>query len=145
MKKIHTIVSRGICSLMFLAPTISCNDDSITNAERIAGFYEAIVFTEPGAHDGGVNILANGGVLTARLFSDFKVEGRLVIPEDIDSNFAPQDINYCGTFTVNVDTIRFVGAETLLDQFPFIIKETRLETPDMTGRMALFKIILDKR
>jgi hypothetical protein len=130
----------ALCTVNFS----SCNN-SITEAERIAGFYRATTFTEPGEHDGGVDILANGGILTARLSSNSGVEGRIVIPGNIGSNFAPVDVNYSGIFSVNEDTMHFENTETLLDLPVFIIYEHRLETPDMTGRMALFKIILEKQ
>lgn len=128
-----------------------CNNDSVTDVERITGFYEATTFTEPGRHDGGVDILANGGMLTARLSSNFEVEGRLLIPENIESNFSPADTNYTGLFDLDDDTVRFKDTNTLLDIRPsyplmFIVKDTRLETVDWdeNGRWAI-KIIMEKQ
>lgn len=143
--------------LLFILAAASCDSDSVTNndsipdVERITGFYEAVKFIEPGEHDGGVDILANGGVLTARLTSDFEVEGRLVIPGNIGSNFAPTDTNYTGLFDLDRDTVRFKDTNTLLDYYPsyplmFIVTGTRLETVDWeeSGRWAI-KIVMEKQ
>lgn len=126
---------------------MACNDDAATELERVTGTYWATTFTEPGQLDGGIDILANGGILTARLRSNYEVEGQLLIPENIESNFAPTDVDYYGEFNLEGDSIHLVNTETFLDQDPymFIIKDSRLETPDWTGRWAPTKIILDKQ
>lgn len=134
-----------IILLLTIGLTIfSCKDKSVNSVDQIIGSYKAIVFREPGSQDGGVDILAKGGMLTTRLLSDLKAEGKLVIPDNIGSNFAPTDMNYNGTFTFDADSVHFKNTQTLLDYYSFIRKGTRLETPDMIGRMASFKIILEK-
>lgn len=125
----------------------SCNRLTTPEDEGIGGSYAATKFTEPGQLDGGVDILAKGGRLTAQLTSDFKAEGHLRIPDDIGSNFAPVDTNYAGEYTLDGDSLRFKNTRTFLDYHPwvFIVKGAWLETPDWTGRWGGTKIVLHKR
>jgi hypothetical protein len=134
-------------SLGIMLVVMACNNDTVTGLDRVIGMYSATTFTEPGQHDGGVDILVNGGILTARLRSNYEVEGHLLIPENIGSNFTATDVDYYGEFNLDGDNIHFVNTETFLDQDPyiFIIRDSRLETPDWTGRWAPTKIILDKQ
>lgn len=136
---------------LFVFLGTSCNNDSVPSSEWIAGSYVATTFTEPGQHDGGVDILANGGMFTARLSSSFEVEGRLVIPENIGSNFSPVDTIYIGLFNLDGDTLTFKDTGTLLDYYPsyplmFIATGTRLESVDWEerGRWAI-KIIMERQ
>lgn len=125
----------------------ACERNSSVDAiGRITGDYKAIVFQEPGQHDGGVDILANGGSLTARFLKDFNVEGYILIPEDIGSNYAPIDTTYVGTFTMDGDSIQFKNTGTPLDNLsPFLIKDSLIESIDKPGRGTAFKIILEKQ
>ena len=142
---IHSILL--MCTILFM---FSCSENTVTEdqdpkkVDEIAGLYEAIVFTEPGTHDGGVDILDNGGSLTATLLNDYRVEGHLVIPDSIDSNFPPTDTSFEGNFSIDVDTVRFENTGTFLDSDPwmFIITDEHLSTPEWTGRWALTEIVL---
>lgn len=127
---------------------MTCSDnDSVTDVGRITGIYMATAFIEPGEHDARVDILANGGILTAQLSSNFEVEGHLLIPDNIGSNFAPTDTSYYGEFNLDGDRLHFINAKTFMDHDPFmfIVKDARLETPDWTGHWTSTKIILEKQ
>ncbi|MFC1547903.1 hypothetical protein ACFL5M_05190 [Candidatus Neomarinimicrobiota bacterium] len=136
-----------VLSLVIMLIVMACsNTDSGAENEQIFGAYAASTFTEPGELDGGVDILGNGGMLTAQLGTNYIVDGYLLIPENIGSNFASTNTDYYGEFNLDGDTVRFVNTETFLDHDPFIfvVKESRLETPDWSGHMAQTKIILEK-
>jgi hypothetical protein len=143
--KFRKLWSWNAVILIGLLTTSSCKDSTVNDIDGIVGSYNAVIFREPGSSDGGVDILREGGGLTLRLWSDFRAEGKLFIPENIGSNYPPTDTNYSGTLDLNRDTIRVRSTQTLLDQFPLIAKDHRLETPDMPGRMATFKIIFEKQ
>jgi len=128
--------------------TTSCNEDPITyNIRNLIGFYKATTFTEPGSHDGGVDILANGGELTVQFTENYTVSGHLFIPDSIESNYPPMDTNYSGIFTIDNDIVRFKNTHYILNepQLYFIVKNGRLETEEVIGRGATFKIILEKQ
>ena len=143
-----------ICSIIIIIALLvmtSCRDGSLTNsptgAEYIAGSYEAIVFTEPGQHDGGIDILESGGKLSVNLSANFKLEGHLMIPANIGSSFTPIDDDFTGTFELNSDTLYFKNTGMFFDHDPwmFILQGIRLETPDWTGWWSTTKIILEKK
>ena len=132
---------------LFIIVIVTCNsNDPVTGTEPIAGLYVATTFTEPGQLNGGVGILANGGILTARLGSNYEVEGRLLIPDNIGSNFAPTDMSFSGEFNLNGNTLRFLNTQTFLDRdlYQFLVSDTRLENLFLDPRSAI-TIILDKQ
>lgn len=135
--------------IMLLSLTVTaCKKEKTDNPiapDAMTGTYQAVVCTEPGQHDRGVDILANGGQLTARLSSDLKVEGYVKIPSGIGSNFPPLDKNYSGTFSVSGDTVKINNTGIILDEYsPFVFKNSRLESVDRVGRGNPFKLILEK-
>ena len=133
---------------VFLLIISSCNDDPISsNIKNLIGFYKATTFIEPGSRDGGVDILANGGELTAQFTENHTVSGHLFIPDSIDSNYPPMDTNYCGTYTLVKDTLRFKNTSNVLEipNIYFIVKNDLLESGDIIGRHNPFKIILTKQ
>lgn len=145
-KRVTRLKSRGILFLFALS-ILACKEDSVSDVEKIANSYKAVVFVLPGSGDEPIDVLAKGGSLTTRLSSDFKVEGRVVIPANIGTSDPATDTNFVGTFTMNADTIRFKNTGTLLDRsdyFPFIVKGSRLESADRISR-GPFKILLEKQ
>jgi hypothetical protein len=128
---------------LFIFLFFACERSSpVDDIDRIKGDYKAIVFEEPGQLDGGVDILANGGSLTARLFQNFYVEGYILIPEDIGSNYAPIDTTYMGTFILAGDSIQFKNTSTPLDHLsPFFINGSLLVSKDRRGRGPGFMIL----
>ncbi len=125
---------------------IKCNEKNLPENDQFYGSYKAVTFFEPGQLDGGVDILAKGGNLTAELTSDYKVKGYLYIPDSIGSNYSAQNTNYSGSFTLKADTLHFINTNTFLDnpQLFFIVKQKQLKTPEYSGRWKLFKIILQQ-
>jgi hypothetical protein len=145
-KRVTRLESAGILFLFTLS-ILACKDDSLSDLEQLANSYKAVVFVLPGLGDEPIDVLAKGGSLTARLSSDFKVEGRVVIPANIGTSDPATDTNYVGTFTMNADTIRFKNTGTQLDRsdyFPFIIRGSRLESADRISRGPL-KIVLERQ
>ncbi len=132
---------------LLLTFVFACNnDEGILNVDRVVGFYRAIVFTEPGRLDGGVDILAKGGELSARLLKkDLKVEGYIRIPAGVESNFPPMDTIYTGTFALAADTLHIKNTHTPLDSYsPFLVKGNRLESIDKDVRWRI-KMVLEKK
>ncbi|PID60684.1 MAG: hypothetical protein CR986_03550 [Ignavibacteriae bacterium] len=140
-------LTKIIYFILLLFFLVSCDDDKITNnKDELSGTYKATKFTEPGSTDGGVDILANNGSLTLQFNKEQKVEGHLLIPADIGSNFAPIDTDFNGNYKVTNDTLRFSNTVDVLDNnVYFLTKDSKLETPDYEGRRSLFKIILEKK
>lgn len=146
-----TIVYIVFASVAFLG---ACENDKIVTpddeinpeVERVVGFYKATTFTEPGDDDSGVDIGAEGGVVVAQLHSDLTVEGYYFIPENIGTNFAPRDMLYKGTFSLDNDTLRFKDTDvTVLDEYPYMVHADRLEMPQQSGRLSLLKVIMEKQ
>ena len=142
------IVSFLKLSLLFFLG-LACSDDPVSseNNSQLKGTYGATTFIEPGSADGGIDILENGGELTMEFRDNYFVEGRLMIPDNIGSNFSPVDTNYSGSYSLNEDTIRFSNTTDLLDSptIYFLLRDSSLETPDYEGRLSLLKIILEKQ
>ena len=135
----------------FLLLTPGC--DSIENHEgpyeEIAGLYEAVIFTEPGAHDGGVDIIAAGGQLTLRLEANGEMSGHIVIPSDIESNYAPISAQIQGRFDLEIDTVYFQEVNPA-GALPFNEAEWKsdrheIESFDFQGHMASFKVVLKRQ
>lgn len=127
----------------------SCKDDTLIEDDKtkIIGPFKATTFVEPGSLDAGVDILQAGGKFTVTLKENYKVSGNLFIPENINSSFPKGEKNFDGSFTVSIDTVRFQGTGTLLDnpQLFFIYKNFSMESGGITGRGGLFKIIFVKQ
>ena len=140
-----TLSSILICTLLLV---LSCSKNSVSeDDEQISGLYKAIAFSEPGEKDGGVDILASGGMLTVRLLDNFELEGHIRVPSDIGSNFAPIDDDFNGTFTLTDVRVHFINTGTFFDHDPwlFVVKDGQLRTPEWTGRLAPTEIILEKQ
>ncbi len=134
-------------SSLFLICTIplvlSCGEKSLTEVEQIVGLYKAVEFTEPGQHDGGVDILAIGGSLTLRLFDNFEVEGHFKVPNNTNSTFRQTDEKFKGTFSLNADTVRFTNTGIFLDSEYqlFLVIDNQLRTPDrLPGRWGPYVV-----
>jgi hypothetical protein len=131
---------------LLLTFVFACNDEGITNVDRVAGFYKAIVFQVLGSRDQPIDILAEGGALTAQLSKDFKVEGSIMIPAGIDSNNPGRNTTYSGIYTLSGDTLVFKNTATPMDALsPFLIRGSHLESIDKPGRGRGFKILLEKQ
>lgn len=78
--------------LWIVALTVSCERVTDPQEEGISGRYVVTQFTEPGQHDGGMDIPAKSGMVTTRLSSNLEVEEHLVIPEDSGPSFPPVDV-----------------------------------------------------
>lgn len=125
---------------------VSPDNEINAEVEKLAGFYKATTFTALGSSDGVVDILAGGGILVTQLYSNFTVEGYYFMPDTIPTDFPPRDMLYKGTFQLTDDTLRFFNTDVEgLEQFPFIVHDDSLETPDISGRLAPFKTILTRK
>lgn len=121
-------------SLLLLSVTF-CNNNIIEpiqydpNAMRVAGSYIATTFIVPGSNDASVDVLANGGMITAILSFNYKVSGRMVMPSHPNLNGEGFDEIYEGTYIVKNDSLQFKGTDNALShpQLYFIIKESKLE------------------
>lgn len=143
------ILQKNTFNIILLFLLSSCKDATLIEDDKtkIIGSYKATTFVEPGSHDAGVDILQAGGKFTVIFKENLKVTGNLFIPNNINSNFQKGDKNFSGSITVNIDTIRFQGTGTLLDnpQLFFIYKNSSIESGDIIGRGGLFKIIFVKQ
>jgi hypothetical protein len=120
-----------------------CKDTVVNPVDRIVGQYKAVTFIVLGSRDEPVDVLKYGGTLTAKLESNFRVEGRVTIPPDANLGWRTIDTTYSGTFTLKADTLTFKDTQTLLDRMPFLVQERRLATPILLR--IPFKIILEKQ
>ncbi len=128
-----------ICAVFLLS---SC--EVPTESSALTGYYESITFREPGQADGGVDILAKGGFIQLRLRADAAVKGRVFVPPNIGTGYGKIDQRFSGSYGVTGDTLRVTGTGTLID-VRWLIKGDKLETPNLPGHGASFKIILAKR
>lgn len=115
MKKTKNLIF--IISLLFINACTSFNEPIKydPDVERVAGKYEATTFWVPGSHDGGVDILINGGKVEIELKASKEVIGLLIIPDSINSGYAAVNGNFSGNFKINEDTLRFIDTNTFLD------------------------------
>ncbi len=143
------ILPRIAFYIILLVLFSSCKDDTLIedNKIKIIGSFKATTFVEPGSLDAGVDILQAGGKFTVALKENYKISGNLFIPDNINSSFPKGDNNFIGSFTVSIDTVRFQGTGTLLDnpQLFFIYKNFSMESGGINGRGGLFKIIFVKQ
>jgi len=129
------VVLSGACDTNKVVTPDNGNNPEV---ERVVGFYKAITFIELGRSDGGVDILAGGGILVAQLYADFSVEGYYSIPDTVETSFPPRDMLYKGTFELTDDTLRFHGTDVAgLEFLPFIVYDDRLETPDIINGIRI--------
>jgi hypothetical protein len=122
-----------------------CKDTVVNPVDRVVGQYKADTFILFGSGDEPVDVLKYGGTLTAKLESNFRVEGRVTIPPSANLGWRTIDTTYSGTFTLKADTLTFNDTRTPLDWKPFLVQERRLETPGYLFGRGPFKIILEKQ
>lgn len=150
IKKLLVFWSIGLCLAVSGCTKGLVTECTPPDMEQLTGLYVATTFHESGIIEQGVDILAQGGSLTVRLSSDFRVAGRLVIPANIGTNYPPTDTVYTGTFTLHCDTVRLQHTGTSLDYYPghpveFVFTGDRLETPAWSGWWKPDTIILEKQ
>jgi hypothetical protein len=122
-------------SLLLLLSSTFCSDDIIEpiqydpDAMRVAGNYIATIFIIPGNNDGSVDVLANGGMISAILFPDFTVRGRVVIPKHPNLRGDGFDEIFEGIYTLKNDSLQFKNFQNVLSipQLYFLNKPPRLE------------------
>ncbi len=121
-------------SLLLFSATF-CSDNIIEpiqydpNAMRVAGNYIATTFVVPGSNDGSVDVLANGGMISAILLLDFTVRGRMIMPSHPNLQGEGFDEMFEGIFTVKKDSLQFKNTDNYLShpQLYFVIKNRKLE------------------
>lgn len=122
-------------SLLLLFSATFCSDNIIEpiqydpNALRVAGNYIATTFIMPTSNDGARDVLADGGMISAILYPDFTVRGRIVMPKTLDPRSEGFDEVYEGIYTIKNDSLQFKKFENVLShpQLYFIIHNNKLE------------------
>ncbi len=127
------------CAVVLLS---SCELPSASSA--LTGYYESTTLQGIAQADGGVDILAKGGFIRLRLRADSAVRDHLFVPPNIGSSHGKLDQRFSGSYLVRGDTLHVTGTGTLIDR-PWLIEGDKLETPNLPGHGAAFKIILAKR
>lgn len=130
IKLMYSLVVTISCAFLFFCngcDTTDLNTEGKNELNKVTGYYKAIVFIAPSPNDKPVDILANGGMFTVRLSSNYRAEWRLVIPLEIAFSSTPIDTSNECMFRLNGDTLRFKGITYYLDVIPFLLKDTQLE------------------
>lgn len=99
------------------------------DALRVSGNYIATKFIIPGNNDGSVNVLANGGMISAILSPDFRVKGKMIIPKHPNLSGDGFNETFEGYFTMRNDSLQFKSMYNFLSipQLYFINKPPKLE------------------
>lgn len=113
---------------------ISCKDKDPTepidpNILRVAGKYVATTFILPGNDNGPVDVLMNGGSITADLSTSLTAKGRVIIPRHPNLRGDDFDEGFDAIFTLKNDSLQFKNTENLLSnpQLFFVLRENNLE------------------
>ncbi len=134
--------------LSLLLAFASCRHvgETMSQAEQepSAGFYKSTTWVEPGAGDGGVDVLALGGFIEVHLYPNMKMEGRVFIPPNRVANYFELDAHVEGTYAVSGDTVHF-NVEYLPDKARWLADQNKIETFEAPPRGRPYKIILAKQ
>jgi hypothetical protein len=123
--------------IVFLAAGIllsGCSREGGRTAERpaspeiVAGVYTTTEFLEPGQNDAGVDVQAGGGFMNLTLRPDHGVEGKLVIPPGLGSNYDGSNMSFLGSWRAKGAGIIVEGSGTLLDGHEILCGTGILET-----------------
>ena len=121
-----------------------CHKDNPTESDNeLSGYYESSTFVEPGANDGGVNILASGGYLKISFKDDFSYSAEMFIPVNISSNYSSGITNYEGSYSVVNNTIKF-NSSFIVDELVWEKENKVISSKDVPVRGQPFKIVLYK-
>ncbi len=102
----------------------------------LPGVYTSLVFIEPGAADAPVDVHAAGGYINLNLRDDSGVEGKLVIPPGIGSNYDGTDVSFTGTWRRAGQNIIVDGTGQFFDDAEWQMKNGFLVT-ERSGRGRL--------
>jgi len=120
-----------------------CNDNSIESNDELFGLYEASTFIEPGANDGGVNIIASGGYMKINFKNDFSFSAEIFIPEGILSNYSSGTTNYSGSYSIENNILKF-NTSFIVDELIWEKGNKIFISKDVPLRGQPFEIILYK-
>lgn len=118
-------------------------DNPIETNNELFGSYESSTFVEPGANDGGVNILASGGYLKISFKDDFSYSTKMFIPVNLSSNYSSGITTYEGSYSVINNTIKF-NSSFIVDELIWDKENKILISKDVPARGQPFKIVLYK-
>ena len=121
----------------------SCKDNPTESNDVLFGFYEASTFIEPGANDGGINIIASGGYLKINFESDFSYSAELFIPENLLSNYPSGITNYESSYSIVNNNLEF-NSSFIVDKLIWEKENNILISKDAPLRGQPFEIILYK-
>ena len=134
----------SVILILHLFLFLGCNKNNPTETyNELFGYYESSTFIEPGANDGGVNILASGGYLNINFTADFKFSAEMFIPENILSNYPSGITNYEGSYSVVNNTLKF-NSSFIVDELIWEKENKILISKDVPLRGQPFKIVLYK-
>jgi len=120
-----------------------CNNNPTESNDELFGLYEASTFIEPGANDGGVNILASGGYLKISFNGDLSFTAEMYIPENILNTYPNGITNYEGSYLVVKNTLK-INSSFIVDELIWEKENKILISKDVSLRGQPFKIILYK-
>ncbi len=131
--------------LIFLGLLLgACGGSTVTQPDELIGSYKAVIFVVPGELDNGIDILAEGGMLSVSLTSGNKMTGHLRIPPNTGAIYPQVDTAFIGTYTLGTDTIYFHNTGTLLDNpyLFFLAHADTLETSPAFSPRGYTRIVL---
>lgn len=120
-----------------------CNNNPTESNLELFGLYEASTFIEPGANDGGVNIISSGGYLKITFNNDFDFSAEMFIPENISSNYPNGNTTYEGSYSIINNTLNF-GSSFIVEALIWEKENKILVSKEAPLRGQPFKIILYK-
>jgi len=135
MKKLSAIL------LLQIILFFGCKDNSTESNDELFGLYEASTFIEPGANDGGVNILASGGYLKINFKNDFSFSAELFVPENLLSNYPSGIANYNGSYLILNNTLK-LNSSFIVEELIWEKENKILVSKEVPLRGQPFKIIL---
>ena len=130
--------------LLLFIVFVGCNNEQPTEINSdLFGLYEASTFIEPGANDGGVNIISSGGYLKISFDHDFSFSAEIFIPENISSNYPDGITNYSGSYSIENNTLKF-NSSFIVDELIWEKGNKIFISKEVPLRGQPFKIILYK-
>ena len=87
---------------------MGCKNDQTTEyTQSLSGLYFSTTFIEPGAADGGIDLITAGGYLNIIFQDNSNFAADLFIPEKIGSNFSSGNTQFLGKYIIKADTVFF--------------------------------------
>jgi len=146
IRKIYSIMLMHFLLFLFCCVEATVEpEEQDPDALKVSGSYNATTFIIPGSNDGSVDVLASGGMITAILYPDYTVSGRVVIPKHTNLRGDGFDETFKGNYTIKHDSLQFKNFQNVLSipQLYFIVTHNRLEGK-LEG-ISLIIVVLEKQ